>query len=148
MVYEAVCTPPAGTRTVKDKDCPISGHQLRVAAAEQVSIESVQEQVETLLEGRIVVGCDITNDLKVLGASLPPEMVRDLQLHFSAERCSKPDLRGSGLPALGDGHSVHSLEDLAKHVLEKPIQEGPHSALMNARAIMELYLMERGRIEK
>ena len=148
MVYEAICTPPADASNVKDQDHSISERQFRVAAAEQVSIESVQEQVRILLEGRIVVGFDITNDLKVLGMSLPPEMVRDLQLHFSAERCSKPDLSGSELPTLGDGHQVHSLEDLAKCVLKKPIQDGPHSSLADARAIMELYLMERGRIEK
>lgn len=37
-----------------------------------------------------VVGYDISNDLKVLDVSLPPEMVRDIPLHFSAERCSEP----------------------------------------------------------
>ena len=40
-------------------------------------------------------------------------------------------------PALGD-----------KCVLGKSIQEGPHSALVDARATMELYPRERGRIEK
>ena len=58
--------------------CPISEHQFRVAAAEQASIESVQEQLRTLLRGRIVVGFAIDNDLKVLGVSRDDLMVRDV----------------------------------------------------------------------
>ena len=61
--------PPADAKIVGGearRKCPISDHQFMVAAAEQVSIESVQEQVRALLDGRIVVGFAITNDLKVL----------------------------------------------------------------------------------
>ena len=49
-----------------------------MAAAEQASIESVQEQLRTLLMGRIVVGFAIDNDLKVLGVSRDDLMVRDV----------------------------------------------------------------------
>ena len=119
-----------------------------MAAAEQVSIESVQERVRSLLVGRIVVGFAIDNDLKVLGISRGDLTVRDIQLHFDAERCSEPDLRSSELPALDDRRRVHNLKNLAKCVLGQSIQEGPHSALVDARATMELYLRERGRIER
>lgn len=57
--------------------CPISEDQFQVAAAEQVSIESVQE---SLLVSRIVVGFAIENDLKVFGISRGDLMVRDIQL--------------------------------------------------------------------
>ena len=119
-----------------------------VAAAEQVSIESVQEQVRALLDGRIVVGFDIANDLKVLGISLPPEMVRDIQVHFNAQQCSEPDLSGIGLPELNYARPVHNLRNLVRCVLRKQsFQEGPHSALADAQATMQLYLWDRGRIE-
>ena len=73
--------------------------------------------------------------------------MRDIQLHFDAERCSEPDLCSSELPALSDSRPVHSLKNLAKCILDRPIQEGPHSALVDARATMDLYMKERGRIE-
>ena len=38
---------------------------------------------------RIVVGFAIDNVLKVLGISRSDLMVRDVQLHFNAERCSE-----------------------------------------------------------
>ena len=38
-------------------------------------------------------------------------------------------------------------KNLAKCVLGRSIPEGPHSVLVDARAIMELYLRERGRTE-
>ena len=151
MVFEAICARPPDAIPVGGlarKYCPISEHQFRVAANEQVSIESVQERVRSLLVGRIVVGFAIDNDLKVLRISRDNLTVRDIQLHFNKGRCSEPDLCGSELPALGDGRPVHSLKNLVKCVLGKSIQEGPHSALVDARATMELYLRERGRIEK
>ena len=41
----------------------------------QTSVESVQEQVREVLDGRIVVGWDLHSDLRALGLSYPPEMV-------------------------------------------------------------------------
>ena len=148
VIFEAICSPPADAKIVGGearKRCPISDHQFMVAAAEQVSIESVQEQVRALLDERIVVGFAITNDLKVLGISLPPEMVRDIQVHFNAQRCSEPDLSGIGLPELNDARPVHNLRNLVRRVLGKQsFQEG---ALDDAQATMQLYLWDRGRIE-
>ena len=150
-MFEAICAPPLDARPVGGqarKHCPISEHQFQVAAAEQVSIESVQEQVRTLLMGRVVVGFAINNDLKVLGISRDDLTVRDVQLHFDAVRCSEPDLSGSELPKLDDSRRVHSLKNLVRCVLGRSIQEGPHSALVNARATMDLYMGERARIEE
>lgn len=148
VVFEAICFPLADTKIVGVEHCPISEHQFMVAAAEQVSIESVQEQVRALLDGRIVVGFSISNELKVLGISLPPEMVRDIQLHFNAQRCSEPDLSGIGLPMLNDARRVHDLRNLVECVLkDNSFQKGPHNALVDAQATMKLYLWDRGRIE-
>ena len=114
VVFEAMCSPlpQADARIMGGearRKCPMSEHQFMVAATEQVLIESVQQQVRALLDGRIVVGFAITNDLKVLGISLPSEMVRDIQVHFNAQRCSEPDLRCIGLPELNDACPVHNL---------------------------------------
>ena len=101
-MFEAICAPPRDARPVGGQHCPISEHQFRVAAAEQVSVESVQEQVRTLLMGRTVVGFAIDDDLQVLGISRNDLTVRDIQLHFDAVRCSEPDLSVSELPPLDD----------------------------------------------
>ena len=82
--------------------CPISDHQFRVAATEQISIESVREQ------DKIVVGFALEGDLKVLGITLPAEKKRDLQVHFNAQRCSESDLVGRGLPELDAGRPEKS----------------------------------------
>ena len=95
--------------------------QFQVAAAERVSIESVQERVRSLLVGSIV-GFAIDNDLKVLGISRNDLMVRDVQLHFDAEKCSEPDLSSSELPALSDSCRIHSL---AKCVLGRGSSQCP-----------------------
>ena len=66
---------------------------------------------------------------------------------FNAQRCSEPDLSGLGLPALDGQCRVHSLSNLTECVLGMSIQEGPYSALVDARATMSLYLWDRRRIE-
>ena len=121
-----------------------------MAGAEQVHFILVQDQdqVRTLLEDTIVVGFDIANDLKVLDITLPPERVRDVQRHFDAKRCSEPDLSDRGLPTLGGQHPKHSLKNLAQCLLRRSIQKGPHTAVEDAMATMDLYLWDRGRIEE
>ena len=150
VVFEAICAPPDDVKVIRGcrQYCPVSDHQFRVAAAEQMSIESVREQVKPLLEDRIVVGFAMKGDLQVLGITLPPGMTRDLQLHFNAKRCSESDLVGRGLPELNSNRQVHSLKNLTHCVLGRSIQEGAHSALVDAQATMELYLWDRGRIER
>lgn len=119
-----------------------------MASAEQVSFALVQDQVRAVLEDTVVVGFDIANDLKVLGITLPPERIRDVQRHFDAQRCSKPDLRDQDLPTLDDQRPKHNLKNLAQFLLHRSIQEGPHTAVEDAMATMDLYLWDRGRIEE
>ena len=149
VVFEAICAPPPDHEINwhSREWCPISDVQFRVAAAAQISVESVQEQVKSLLEDRIVVGFALEGDLKVLGISLPPEKTRDIQKHFNAKRCSESDLVGRGLPELHSGRPVHSLRNLAGCILGRPIQEGAHSALVDAQATMDLYIYDRAHIE-
>ena len=134
VVYEAICSLPEDAKIVPGLPrsyCPISKRQFKVAAA---TVESVQQQVGTILEDMIIVGFDIANDLKVLGIDPPPEKVRDVQQYFDAERCSQ--------------RPKHSLKNLARCVLGRSIQECPYSALVDARATMDLYLWDRQTIER
>ena len=64
--------------------------QFLVAGAGQVDFSHVRDQVRTILEDTIVVGFAIANNQKVLGISLPPQKVRDIQKYFDAEGCSRP----------------------------------------------------------
>ena len=52
-----------------------------------------------------------------------------------------------GLPAQDGQCPKHSLRNLAQCVLGRSIQEGPHSALVDARATMDLYLWDRRTIK-
>ena len=147
VVYEAICPPPPEDTIIKGarKHCPISDRQFKVAGAEQVDFTLVQDQVRAVLEDTVVVGFDIVNDLKVLGITLPPGRVRDVQRHFDAKRCSEPDLRDQDLPTLDGQRPKHNLTQCLLH---RSIQEGPHTAMEDAMATMDLYLWDRGRIEQ
>ena len=49
----------------------------------------------------MVIGFDVKNDLEVLGLKPPfPFLVRDIQKHFNADRCSEPDMCRLGLRKL------------------------------------------------
>ena len=157
VIYEAICLPPAGARVIPGKarsHCPVSDRQFLVADAGQVDFTLVQDQVRTVLEDTIVVGFDITNDLKVLGISLSPQKVRDIQKYFDVEGCSRPEVSDTGLPTLDGQHPKHSLKNLVRYLVPDAVkgcrsfQEGPHSALEDSRATMTLYLLHRAYIER
>ena len=129
--------------------------QFQVACAGHVDFSHVQDHI---LEDTIVVGFDIANDpegvLKVLGVSLPPQKVRNVQKYFNAEGCSRPEVSDTGLPALDGQHPKHSLKNLVRYLVPDAVkgcrsfEEGPHSALEDARATMTLYLLHRAYIER
>ena len=156
VIYEAICPPSAGARVIRGarSHCPVSDRQFQVAGAGHVDFSHVRDQVRTILEDTIVVGFDIANDLKVLGISLPPQKVRDIQKYFDAEGCSRPEVSDTGLPALDGQHPKHSLKNLVRYLVPDAVkgcrsfQEGPHSALEDARATMTLYLLHRAYIER
>ena len=48
-----------------------------------------------------MIGFDVKNDFEVLGLKPPfPFLVRDIQKHFNADRCSEPDMCRLGLHKL------------------------------------------------
>lgn len=85
----------------------------------------VQKHVADLLEGRILIGHAINNDLRALLLTHPPSHIRDTakyeQLHTIA-KTKRPKLKA-----------------LAKLVLGIDIQENEHSSVIDAQATMEVY---------
>ncbi|ORY28641.1 ribonuclease H-like domain-containing protein [Naematelia encephala] len=96
--------------------------------------EEVQKKVAELLEGRVLVGHAIANDLKALLLDHPGPMIRDTQ------RC-KP-LREKAKT------KVPSLRKLVAMELGLEIQKGSHSSVTDARATMALYRLHKTQWER
>uniref|UniRef100_A0A3Q2Q6L3 RNA exonuclease 4 n=1 Tax=Fundulus heteroclitus TaxID=8078 RepID=A0A3Q2Q6L3_FUNHE len=90
-------------------------------------IRTVQKEVGDILQGRIVVGHAIHNDLKILLLDHPKKMIRDTQKYKPFRRIAK-----SGRP---------SLKVLCKEVLNVKVQQGEHSSVQDAQATMRLYTL-------
>lgn len=87
----------------------------------------VQKEVSTMLEGRILVGHALHNDLQVLLLSHPKQKIRDTQ-KCKIFRKKNPSLGG-----------LSSLKKLVKTLLGISIQEGEHNSVHDAQAAMRLY---------
>jgi len=87
----------------------------------------VQQEVSDLMQGRVLVGHSIKNDLKVLFLTHPKRMIRDTSLY-------KP------FRAAFNGKTP-SLKNLSARMLGVSVQEGEHSSVQDAQATMRLYTM-------
>lgn len=99
------------------------------------SFREVQEDVGTLLKGRILVGHALRNDLAVLLLSHPKSMTRDTSHHkpWKEQYCN------GGIP---------SLRILARSILGlDSFQESKHSSIEDARAAMMLFKSEKEAFE-
>ncbi|MEQ2243562.1 hypothetical protein ILYODFUR_008218 [Ilyodon furcidens] len=90
-------------------------------------IQTVQREVANILQGRIVVGHAIHNDLKILLLDHPKKKIRDTQKYKPFRKIAK-----SGRP---------SLKVLCKEVLNIKVQQGEHSSVQDAQATMRLYTL-------
>jgi RNA exonuclease 4 len=91
--------------------------------------EEVQKTVNDLLDGRILIGHAVHNDLKVLLLSQPSRQVRDTQKYaYKFGLCRTRSI---------------SLKNLAKQELGIDIQTGEHSSVVDARATMAIYRMHK-----
>jgi RNA exonuclease 4 len=93
------------------------------------SLEEVQKDVAEILEGTILVGHAIKNDLDALLLSHPRRDIRDTSKHPPYRR-----LVGGGSPRL---------KLLAAELLGLKIQEGEHSSVEDARATMLLFKRDK-----
>lgn len=91
--------------------------------------ETVQKEVAEILQGRILVGHALRNDLKVLYLSHPRRAIRDTSRYKPFHKFS-------------NGRTP-SLRKLAEEVLGVKIQQGEHDSVVDARTAMNLYLLYR-----
>ncbi|KDR17651.1 RNA exonuclease 4 [Zootermopsis nevadensis] len=96
--------------------------------------ETVQKEVAEILQGRILVGHALRNDLKVLFLSHPRRAIRDTSRY-------KPFRK------FANGRTP-SLRKLAEEVLGVKIQQGEHDSVVDARTALQLYLLYRKEWEK
>jgi RNA exonuclease 4 len=89
------------------------------------TFEQVQADVTEILEGRILIGHAIKNDLDAMMMGHPKKNIRDTS-------------RFSGFRKYASGRTP-SLKKLAKEILGVEIQGGEHSSIEDARATMLLF---------
>jgi len=98
------------------------------------TFEEVQGAVAELMTDRILIGHAIQNDLKALMLSHPRAQLRDTQIlahRHGQSRSARPALR-----------------NLVRDMLGAKIQEGEHSSVIDARATLAIYRLNRGQWEK
>ncbi|XP_023149573.1 RNA exonuclease 4 [Amphiprion ocellaris] len=91
------------------------------------NVKTVQKEVADILQGRIVVGHAIHNDLKILLLDHPKKKIRDTQKYKPFRKIVK-----SGRP---------SLKVLCREILHVKVQQGEHSSVQDAQATMRLYTL-------
>ena len=114
---------------VSDFRTKFSGVRARdLKAADAVDFKRCQRDVADLLDGKLLVGHALHNDLKVLLLPHPARQTRDTARWPPLMRVNG---RGKKRP--------RKLRDLAKEHLGLTIQEGEHGSVEDARAALALY---------
>ena len=134
QIYDSFVQPVPGVE-VTDYRTFVSGirpHHLKPDVARTFS--EVQKDVAALLEGKILIGHALKNDLDVLLLSHPKRDIRDTSRHSTFRKMSM-----GRAPAL---------RKLAKEFLGMEIQGGEHSSVEDARATMMLFKLEKEAFEK
>lgn len=98
------------------------------------SFEAVQKDVAKLLEGKILIGHAISNDLDALLLGHPRRDIRDTSKHAPFR--------------LITGGRPPGLKRLAREVLGVDIQRGEHSSIEDARATMLLFRRDKEAFER
>lgn len=127
QVYDSYVLPQMPVTDYRTQISGIREHHLRPGYAR--SFESVQRDVQTFLEGRVLVGHAVKNDLAVLVLSHPRKDIRDTSRHLPFRERNK-----GGTP---------SLKKLANDILGIEIHTGEHSSIEDARVAMLLFRKEK-----
>ncbi|XP_066569120.1 RNA exonuclease 4 [Amia ocellicauda] len=89
------------------------------------NVKVVQREVANIIQGRILVGHAIHNDLKILLLDHPKRKIRDTQKYKPFKqivKCGRP-----------------SLKHLCEKILHVKVQQTEHSSVQDAQATMRLY---------
>ncbi|KAJ5101552.1 hypothetical protein NUU61_003774 [Penicillium alfredii] len=98
------------------------------------TLEIAQKEVGAILDGRILVGHAVRNDLDALLLGHPKRDIRDTSKHAAYRK-----IAGGGSPRL---------KMLAEEFLGLKIQDGAHSSVEDARATMALYRRDKDAFER
>ena len=130
QVYDSFVRPK---ELVTDWRTPVSGispkdmHEAR-------SLEQVQADVSRILDGNVLIGHSVRNDLDALLLSHPKRDIRDTARHPPFRK-----LAGGASPRL---------KVLAAEILGVEIQNGAHSSVEDARATMMLFRRDKEAFER
>ncbi len=130
QVYDSFVRPK---EPVTDWRTPVSGVSGK-DMLEARSFEQVQADVSKILDGNVLVGHAIRNDLDALLLGHPKRDIRDTARHPPFRK-----LAGGGSPRL---------KILAAEILGIEIQSGAHSSVQDARATMLLFRREKESFER
>jgi RNA exonuclease 4 len=134
QLYDSYVQPPPGI-TVGDYRTPWSGIKAEHLAPDVARpFAEVQTAIAALMEGRVLVGHAVRNDLSVLMLSHPKRDIRDTARHPAYRIASKG--------------KAPALRNLAREELGWEIQTGSHSSLEDARATMGLFRKEKKAFEE
>lgn len=128
------------TEEVTDYRTFVSGITPAKLEEAQLDIETCRSMVLALLEGKVLVGHGLKNDLRALGISHPWQMTRDTAKYEPFMKIRFQD--GILWP--------RSLRELCKEKLDKDVQTngGPHCPYEDALAAMDLYKHVQHKWEK
>lgn len=121
-------------KAVTDFRSEISGIRPELMDSGQ-DFNAVRETVRVLIQGRILVGHALKNDMLVLNLRHPRRSIRDTSRYKPIAR----RIRALGTP---------SLKSLAKLILGEEIQNGIHDSVQDATATMKIYLLFQDEWEK
>ncbi|ORY26330.1 ribonuclease H-like domain-containing protein [Naematelia encephala] len=97
------------------------------------TFEEIQPKIKAILNGKIIVGHAVFNDLNAIQHRHPYEDVRDTSLFYPLRAVLNVTREGE----------YPSLKRLCKEVLHKEIQYGQHCPVEDARATMALFMTVR-----
>lgn len=124
VVYDSYVAPTEPVTDMRTKWSGIRAANLKNAP----SFEDVKRHVSSLLQGRIIVGHALSNDLKALGLDHPEGDMRDTSQYIPLRR------------VLPSGRTKpQALKLLAEKHLQMSIQVGEHDPIEDARAALSLY---------
>ncbi|KAK5132433.1 hypothetical protein LTR08_009116 [Meristemomyces frigidus] len=134
QLYDSFVLPPPGLR-VHDYRTHVSGVKAsHLVAGYARPFAQVQKDIAGLLEGRVLVGHAVRNDLQVLLLAHGKREVRD------TSRYAKFRVESKGKPP--------ALRNLMKAEFGLVVQTGEHSSVEDARAAMMLFRKEKAGFEE